>query len=219
VKINQKRFDEIAKLAEAVDASKKAQHNPYSGSTSPSLDEMALTGWIVRAQALINDVCGADSTHAKHFEKAKAGSSFTYQYERFQNMSAVLLATKADFEGGYLLSQAALVEAVIFSDELEQATELVRKTYKVAAAVIAGVVLESALRRLCEKSRLPSGTMDRMNADLFKAGVYNLLQQKRITALAQLRNDAAHGNGEAFAKGDVEAMIADISRFLTGHLA
>jgi hypothetical protein len=55
---------------------------------------------------------------------------------------------------------------------------------KFAAAVIAGTVLETALRQLC---------LDRMNADLAKAGVYNSLMQKRITALAAIRNRAAHG--------------------------
>jgi hypothetical protein len=68
---------------------------------------------------------------------------------------------------------------------------------KFAAAVIAGTVLETALRQLC---------LDRMNADLAKAGVYNSLMQKRITALAAIRNRAAHGKPNEFTRDDVSAM-------------
>jgi hypothetical protein len=37
-----------------------------------------------------------------------------------------------------------------------------------------------------------------MNAALAKAGKYNKLMQKRITALADIRNSAAHGNFNQF---------------------
>jgi hypothetical protein len=43
-----------------------------------------------------------------------------------------------------------------------------------------------------------------MNANIGKAGVYDMKVQKRITALAQIRNDAAHGDYDKFNKEDVE---------------
>jgi hypothetical protein len=52
-----------------------------------------------------------------------------------------------------------------------------------------------------------------MNADLAKAGAYNSLVQKRITALAAIRNSAAHGRPQDFTKDDVAAMITDVERF------
>jgi hypothetical protein len=57
-----------------------------------------------------------------------------------------------------------------------------------------------------------------MNADLAKAGVYNSLVQKRITALAAVRNSAAHGNADEFTKEDVSAMIRDFERFVTSRV-
>ena len=53
-----------------------------------------------------------------------------------------------------------------------------------------------------------------MNAELVKAGVYNNLTQKRITALAAVRNSAAHGKLDEFTKDDVSAMIRDEQRFV-----
>ncbi|MNW14425.1 hypothetical protein D3C71_2126470 [compost metagenome] len=57
-----------------------------------------------------------------------------------------------------------------------------------------------------------------MNADLAKAGAYNSLQQKRITAMAGIRNAAAHGDVEKFNPGDVKGMIDDVERFLAATL-
>ena len=112
----------------------------------------------------------------------------------------------------------SLVQAEVFNSELEQATELLRKSYKAPAAVIAGTVLETALRELCDRNQIIPGKLEKMNADLAKKGVYNLLMQKRITALAQVRNDAAHGKHDGYTEPDVKTMISDIERFLADHL-
>jgi hypothetical protein len=84
--------------------------------------------------------------------------------------------------------------------------------------VVAGVVLETGLRELCIRHNISEGKLDKMNADLAKAGAYNLLKQKSITALAQIRNDAAHGKPDQFKDEDVRSMIADVGRFLADHL-
>jgi len=116
------------------------------------------------------------------------------------------------------LSYKSIVQAEVFDTELEQAHELLNSEYYVAAAVIAGVVLETALRELCERASIVIGSMDKMNADLAKAGVYNKIVQKQITAHAGVRNSAAHGNQSEFTKTDVEQMIPAIEQFLASHL-
>jgi hypothetical protein len=75
------------------------------------------------------------------------------------------------------------------------------------------VVLETTLRTLCEANGLSTGTLNKMNDDLVKAGVYNSLKHKRITSLAAVRNSAAHGKTDEFTAQDVKAMIADVQRF------
>ena len=80
-------------------------------------------------------------------------------------------------------------------------------------------MLETALRTLCDRHEIPHGKLDKMNADLAKAGQYNKLRQKRITALADIRNSAAHGKTDQFQPADVESMINEIERFLDEMLA
>ena len=45
----------------------------------------------------------------------------------------------------------------------------------------------------------------------------NPLQQKLITAMADIRNNAAHGDYDQFTKEDVHRMIEDIERFLLAY--
>ncbi|PTW47639.1 uncharacterized protein DUF4145 [Sphingomonas faeni] len=131
---------------------------------------------------------------------------------------AVFNAAKEDFDGGYLNSVRSMVQAEVFSTELDQANELMKGGYIVAAAVIAGVVLETTMRRLCEDAGIEPGSLNKMNADLTKAGIYNLLVNKRITALADIRNNAAHGHPNKFTKDDVVDMIAKVEAFVADHV-
>jgi len=137
---------------------------------------------------------------------------------QLKRMKAVFLAAKEDFQGGYLNSLRNLVQAEVFGSELDQARELLSTGYIPAAAVIAGVVLETTIRNLCTDHGLEHGKLDKMNADLAKASVYNSIQQKRITAMAGIRNAAAHGETDKFSAGDVKGMIDDVERFLASTL-
>ncbi len=88
--------------------------------------------------------------------------------------------------------------------------------------MIAGCVLEDGLRKLCQKNgiTLPEKPkLDKMNADLAKAGVLSKLVQKRITALADLRNKAAHRQWDQFKKDDVEEMIPAVRRIMEEFFA
>ncbi len=52
-----------------------------------------------------------------------------------------------------------------------------------------------------------------MNDDLTKAGVYNALKKKQVTAWADLRNNAAHGNTTEYNSSDVDKFLRDVSDF------
>jgi hypothetical protein len=134
-------------------------------------------------------------------------------------MWAVFEAAKEDFDGGYLSSVRSLVQAEVFGSELEQASELLRSGYASPAAVVAGAVLETGIRELCDRNGIPHGKLDKMNADLTKAGVYNGIVAKRITHLAAVRNSAAHGNKLEFEQYDVASMIDEVEHFISKHLS
>ncbi|KAI9129569.1 DUF4145 domain-containing protein [Acaryochloris sp. CCMEE 5410] len=215
-KVFQKRFDELEAQIAQVEASKSIQEGGVFG--NEYVDDDLLLSWIVKVKNLLSKVCGEESQHFKQFEKSE-DIDYSTNYNIFKSLKAVFFAAKEDFEGGYLLSVKTLVQAEVFDSELEQAEELLRGGYYTAAAVIAGVVLETALRELCDREGIPHGKLDKMNADLAKAGVYNKLVQKQITALSDIRNSAAHGKSSEFTQQDVINMIRDVFQFLANHLA
>ncbi len=210
-----RRFNELVEQAQPIEASKTIRQSDYGNITY--VDEMRLLNWRVKVRHLISTVCGDGSQYFKSLQNAEEISMYTTNHDIFQRVLAVLQAAKEDYEGGYFHEMRDLIQADVFDGELEQAEELLTAGYDVAAAVIAGVVLESRLRQLCKDRNIPVGKLDRMNAELAKADVYNKHIQKQITALADLRNCAAHGEG-GFTKNEVQAMIRDIRSLLADRL-
>lgn len=217
-KIFERRFSELESQVISIEATKQRRHSEYSGSYD-HIDNNLILNWQVKVKNLLSNLCGEGSQHLTAFIEAGKASSFTSNYTILQQMKAVFMAAKEDFEGGYLNSVRNLVQAEVFDNELDQAKELLGSGYAAAAAVIAGTVLETTLRNMCSDNGLPLGKLDKMNADLTKQGVYNNLIQKRITALAGVRNSAAHGKTEEFNKDDVHSMINEIERFVATTLS
>lgn len=212
------RYDQLADEIVQIEATKTAKRSEFSGNNYDQVDEAMFDEWKVKAKSLIVKTCGSDSEHMKAFIAAEKGRSFDDNYRQLKRTKPIFLAAKDDFQGGFLLSIKTLVQAELFDSELEQALELLSSGYKGPAAVVAGVVLETTLKDLCTQNGIPHAKLDSMNSELTKAGVYDKLQQKKITALAHIRNSAAHGNWDSFNKEDVQEMIHYVGKFLSHHL-
>ena len=137
----------------------------------------------------------------------------------------ILNAVKKELEGGWVFELKDLVTAEIFTDFLEMAEYFLSEGYKDPAAVIIGGVLEEHLRQLCQKNGVPITTTkgkkevtvkaNQLNQDLVKAGQYNKLEMKYVTAWLDLRNNAAHGNYNEYDKPQVEEMLQGVMDFIT----
>ena len=176
-------------------------------------DERLASQWATSSQNLLSTVFGRDSDYYR---------KFTTEVEEYNLADApkaqgILLAVADDIASGALFNIQTLIEAEVFDDFLEQAKSLLEAGYYQAAAVVCGAVLEDSLRKLCEKKRIAlpdKPKLDFMNSELAKKGVYNKLIQKKITFLADLRNNAAHGKWDQFKLEDVEEMIPYVRRLL-----
>jgi len=143
-------------------------------------------------------------------------------YTPVHTAMGILRAAVDDIRSGSLFDVRQLIHAEVFDEFLEQAQHLFESGYHGPSAVVAGTVLEDGLRQLCEQHGVPLSDkpkLDRMNADLARAGVYNGLRQKQITALAAVRNDAAHGRWNEFSPDDVRRMIDGVRSFTETHFA
>jgi hypothetical protein len=138
----------------------------------------------------------------------------------------VLQAAKAEVLGGWAISVRGLISAEIFTDFIEMAEYLLSEHYKDPSAVIAGSVLEEHLRQLALKNSVPITSTDKkgnsvaqkadtINSALVKASVYNVLQQKNVTAWLDLRNKAAHGHYSEYSEENVSLMLQGILLFMS----
>ena len=160
--------------------------------------------------------------NAKVYQKALTGILGT----AVAPLLGILRALRRDYDAGNLQSIVELVHADIFADFLDMADYLLQQAYKDAAAVVVGSVLESHLRKLCQKHGIPvlqSGTApkkaDALNAELAGSTVYSKLDQKSVTAWLDLRNKAAHGKYTDYTPEQVSLMLQGVRDFVARHAA
>ena len=178
-----------------------------------TVDSQPANQWHASARNILGKAFGKDSEHYALFQGCfKKGITYSPVHRGI----GILQAAKEDLELGYLRDLRVLVASEVFSDFLEQASALLDAGYSEPAAVVAGAVLEDNLRKLCAQNEIElpeKPKLDFMNAQLAKASIYNKLTQKRLTAIADIRNSAAHGKWDEFTEDDVEDMIKWIVAF------
>ncbi len=183
---------------------------------------------ITKAIAAIYRISGKDSVYAQEVNRFIESLSDLHQHTI--SVIGVTQALRDDLRTGYLRSLVDLVHSEVFADFLEMAQHLCDSSYKDAAAVIAGSTLESHLRGLCNKAKIPiedtkpNGNLvpkkvDAMNSDLTAAGTYSKLDQKNVTAWLDLRNKAAHGKYTEYSKEQVVLLIANVRDFINRNPA
>jgi hypothetical protein len=174
-----------------------------------------------RITNLVRRVCGETSDHYQNLVNLSKDKSANSDTGLLAHYVGVLSAAYKDFERGLLTSLKALVEAEILDDFTEQAERLAATGYYHAAASLGGAVLEDTLRKMCDHRSVkypPKAGIEVLNVELAKAAVYDKLQQKRITHLADLRNKADHGEFDKVKPDDVEDMLKWIQRFTAEFL-
>jgi len=206
-----KRFEELEAIAEEV-------RNTVQSSVPwryEYVDRSLFEQWAVSTLSLLMHIFGTPSIYYQQFDQRFKGS--VGWKEEFDLCYSIFKAARADYERGYLYSVRDLVSADLLDDTLEQATELLQVGYKDVACILSGVALERALRQLCSRHNIETRGLDRMNVELYKAGVYNAGLQKQITAWADRRNNAAHGSWDAYTAADVDDMTRGVKRFISEY--
>ncbi|MDC4744251.1 HEPN domain-containing protein [Acinetobacter baumannii] len=221
------RFEELIKEANEISNNSFVDTNirfPNFEDFPPNYQAL-YSEWIIKAQNILLLACGDSSIHFTAFKRQLSGSSDTPK--RLRQLIPILNAAYDDLKNGFLITFKQIVQSEVFDSELEQAKSLLENGYKNAAAVIAGVVLETTIKELCTNNGidiyLPDGKrekkLEKLNEELTKAGIYPLTQQKKITYYADIRNNAAHGKPENFDSDEVKDMIKGIEKFLIDYLS
>lgn len=140
-----------------------------------------------------------------------------FGYISVTRLLGALEGLREDYADGFLRGFNELIDADLFEDILEQADYLRTQGYVRASAVVAGVALESHLRKLAEKNSIPIKNdkgkfveAETLKNELYRTGIIDKTFNKSITAWLGLRNDAAHPEPKEINAGLLQPMISGI---------
>ena len=188
-------------------------------------DRQGVERWIASCLSVLR-LLGEGAPHTARFSEAvaRAQQSVTL-LSNFDTMLGIVKAAAEDVEAGFLGERDLLLTADAFGSFLEQGDYLLEQGYKDPAAMLAGAVLESTLRKMCEARAIPTdksdkiGTLNDKLAKHHKPPAYSNMYYKQIIAWADLRNNADHGRFGEYDREQVAAMITGVREFAARHLA
>jgi hypothetical protein len=208
------------------DVMRKAQ-SAEDSIVGPELAKISM--WVTRIGNVITNLYGTNSQHYKNYKTVIDEKDF---YNIHSNncwqvsvTAGIIQAVQHELQNNLINNIRHILQADIFSDFLEMSEYLLDEGYKDAAAVIIGSVLEDSLRKLANSNDIstlnPSGkplTLEPLNIELGKAGIYDKLIQKQITSWGELRNKAAHGHYSEYQKEQVQMMLLFVQQFCGNYL-
>ena len=185
-------------------------------------DDRVLYGWVASSRNLVAGVVGQNSEHYSLLAQALEDDPYASAVARG---IGILESLREDWDAGLLVSRELLLTADAFESFLEQADYLLEQGYKDPAGMLAGAVLESTLRKMCEVRGIPTdrsdkiGTLNDKLAKQHKPPAYGSMDHKLIIGWVDLRNNADHGHFQQYKPEDVRNMIRWVREFAARHLA
>jgi len=192
------------------------------GTYSSGIPESELRAFVIAALAAITRISGRESEYYTNIPKLKDNQQISlpgFNPTLIPAIQGSLVALKSAVNTGWLDSLESQLRANVHDDFLQQAQDLLSAGYHVAAMVLIGGVLEDHLRKLCTNLSLTwsgNGSLSKYN-DLLRDNAYAQPVWRRIQAISDVRNEAAHGNGTAVKRSDVEDALMYIGRLLADY--
>lgn len=177
--------------------------------------------WLTAAQNAVELVCPLTSNpyHGRAQQIVNMAITPTIS-SSVSGMTALLARLLEEIEGGLLTTIENHAIAVTFDDFLDHGAEYLKGGRKNEAAVIAGIVFEDTIRRICRVLEIPENgvALDTLISELAKRDVLTALKAKRARAAAGLRTSAAHARWQEIQLGDVNPVIEFTRELMAAHL-
>jgi hypothetical protein len=184
-------------------------------------------GWMAAAAHVIEIVCPNPSTaYRKQFDalvaewKSFSGPRSGSAPEVVPATTELLRRLLADIEAGLLVNIANKAVAETFDNFLDHAAHYLTADQKNEAGVIAGIVFEDTIRKICRLHEIAENgvNLDKLVTELVNRELLTGLKAKRARASAALRTSAAHARWEEFDAQDVKPVIELTRELLAAHL-
>jgi hypothetical protein len=205
-----------ARVAQLIDQSDSLSAGNKHGQCTDERQQQSCSAWLTAAQNVVHLIFNSDT--APYRQKADRIVSRNHGYvihDAVGELGAVLRSLLHDADAGLLASVADKARAEAFDDFLEHAAAYHRDSRKNEAGVIAGVVFEDTLRRICRKLAITEKgqKLDGLISELSTSGELSAVKAKRARVAAAVRTKASHAQWDEFELEDVRATI-DFTREL-----
>jgi hypothetical protein len=178
--------------------------------------------WLSSAESALGSSLPSEHAIKKRWDNLVKSSRAVTVPVVFASFLGVLTAARDLIRDGRLGSLIDRIRSETEGELLDQADALLR-SYRVAAAVIAGGALETHLRHLLSKLKLAipvPGSIDKYDGIIAQARnagneIYTANLGKLVKAWGGIRNDAAHDPGNfKWSEDDVRRMIEGVRDFI-----
>jgi hypothetical protein len=208
----------VAILGELLEEGRNIALSLDTGGIPPPAPQYKALAWASSVVARLEEVFGAGNARFQGFVSVTELPGFTgsgiFGYALMRLEAAI-----RDLEQGPLSGVEGFVAGEVFGDFLEMAQHLSDQgaPYHVAAASVAGAVLEDGLRRLCKansRTWVGDSSVSKLNDLLHKYQMYDQVTWRQIQVWGDVRNKADHGEFENVDAGAVASMIPGVREFL-----
>ena len=209
------------RIARLIEQSESLSVGNRYGQCVDATQRQECAAWIAAAQNAVHIMLEAPETpyRLSVARIASATQGFTVHFT-VGKLAAVLKSLMTDADSGMLASVADRTRAEVFDDFLDHADAYYKESRKNESGVIAGVVFEDTLRRICTKEKISQKDvkLDELISALTRERKISAVKAKRARAAAHVRTKASHAQWDGFALEDVKATIDFTRELITAHL-
>lgn len=179
------------------------------------------SGWMASALNVVQLVCPtSENAYRKRAERIASRESGWAINEDVGEFACLLTELHRDIANGLLASVTDRARAETFDNFLDHAKEYLQSSLKNEAGVIAGVVFEDSLRRICRKNGKEDKDekLDTLISYLAQNNIISQAKAKRARAAAHVRTKATHAQWDEFDINDVQGAVNFTEELVLTHL-
>jgi hypothetical protein len=207
--VRQKIEDLIRRSSEIAPPGSRLQNKEHTA---------ACERWITEALNIIDRAVPVeDNAYNRAIARLGGGGMFL---DRVVRMGEILKALLVDSDAGLIADFGNKIRAETFDDFLNHADEYRQEGQHKAAGVLAGVVFEDTIRRICRGKGIADKdqNLEQLINALARRTVITGLQSKQAKAAADVRAKATHALWDEYNLDDVAEVIRLTRRLLEDHL-
>lgn len=183
-----------------------------------------ICGWVASTENLLRMLFKGDvfnsylSQISTYRISIQASPTISHVYAG--SIHQVLIALKIDLQHGLVGDLEGKIQAITFDDFLDHAEEYCKQKRHMESGVIAGVVFEDTIKKLCAKYQIPvnSDKLENHINALTAAQIITGTKAKRCKSAAGVRTQATHAKWDQFDLQDVKETISISRELIADHM-